>query len=354
MLKNTRKRSKKTGLPPGTPVYIGEHKTDEVKITVTVYNETTFQEKEVSTIEEALPLLDTTATKWINIDGVHQLKIIEEVGKRFHLHPLTLEDVMNTDQRPKVEDFGDYLYIVLKNLSHNDQNDAMEAEQISIILGEDFVITFQEDKKDTFTHTRERIKGGANREKIMKTDFLAYSLIDEVVDNYFTVIEWLGEKIEFLEEELVARPTPKTMEMIHRLKGGVFSLRKSVWPLREVINGLEREGSRFISESTRIYIRDIYDHTIQVIDTIEIFRDMLYGMIDIYLSSISNRLNEVMKVLTIIATIFMPLTFIAGVYGMNFKFMPELEWHWGYPAIWLIMLTIGTSMLIYFRRKKWL
>ena len=354
MLKSAGKRSKKVGLPPGTPVYIGEYKTGEAKITVTVYNETFFQEKEVSTIEQALPLLDTTAVKWINIDGVHQLKIIEDIGKRFNLHPLTLEDVMNTYQRPKVEDFGDYLYIVLKNLSHNNQNDAMEAEQISIVLGEDFVITFQEDKKDTFVHMRERIKGGTNREKFMKTDFLAYSLIDVIVDNYFMVIEWFGEKIELLEEELVVRSTPKVMETIHRLKGSVFSLRKSVWPLREVINGLEREGPRLISESTRIYIRDIYDHTIQVIETIEIFRDMLYGMTDIYLSGISNRLNEVMKVLTIIATIFMPLTFIAGVYGMNFKFMPELGWHWGYPAIWLIMLTIGASMLIYFRRKKWL
>jgi len=354
MQKNVVKRSKKSGLPPGTPVYIGEHRADEVKITVTTYNETTFHEKEADAIEDAPPLLDTRAIQWINVDGVHQVDIIEEIGKRFHLHALTIEDVMNTDQRPKVEDFGDYLYIVLKNLSLNDQNGAMEAEQISIVAGDDFVVTFQEDKIDAFTHIRERIKNGANREKIMKTDFLVYSLIDEIVDNYFTVIEGLGEKIELLEEELVTRPTPKIMEAIHRLKSSVFSLHKSVWPLREVINGLERDGSRFIHESTRIYIRDVYDHTIQVIDTIEIFRDMLYGMIDIYLSSISNRLNEVMKVLTIIATIFMPLTFIAGVYGMNFKNMPELAWPWGYPAVLLVMLTISLSMLFFFKRKKWL
>jgi magnesium transporter len=354
MLKNGRKRSAKSGLPPGTPVYIGKHKTGEAKITVLVYDETTFQEKAVNTIEDAAPLLDVPAIKWVNIDGIHQLNIVEEIGKRFHLHSLTLEDVMNTNQRPKVEDFGDYLYIVLKNLSRNAQNETVEAEQISIVLGEDFVITFQENEEDNFTHIRERLKSEANHEKAMKTDFLAYSLIDEVVDNYFTVIEGLEEEIELLDEELVSRPTPKTMEMIHKLKGRVFSLHKSVWPLREVINNLERDGSRLIHESTRIYIRDIYDHTIQMIDTIEIFRDMLYGMIDIYLSSISNRLNEVMKVLTIIATIFMPLTFIAGVYGMNFKYMPELDWPWGYPAIWLIMLTIGISMLIYFKKKKWL
>jgi magnesium transporter len=207
---------------------------------------------------------------------------------------------------------------------------------------------------DVFDPIRDRIRNGKGRIRKMGADYLAYALLDSIVDNYFIIMEKLGERIEFLEEELVTHPTAETLRVIHQLKREMIFLRKAVWPLREVVGGLERGESSLLKEATRIYLRDVYDHTIQVIDTIETYRDMISGMLDIYLSSISNRLNAVMKVLTIIATIFMPLTFIAGIYGMNFKFMPELEWRWGYPAVWLVVVFIGISMLIYFKKKRWL
>jgi len=239
-------------------------------------------------------------------------------------------------------------------LNYNDKSSEIEAEQISLILGTNFVLSFQEKEGDTFNPIRERIRNSKGRIRRMGADYLSYSLLDSIVDNYFIILEKLGEKIEFLEDELVTRPTPETLQIIHHLKREMIYLRKAVWPLREVIGSLERGEPPLVKETIRVYLRDVYDHTIQVIDTIETFRDMVSGMLDIYLSSISNRLNAVMKVLTIIATIFMPLTFLAGIYGMNFKYMPELEWRWSYPVVWLIMVGIGVSMLLYFRKKKWL
>jgi magnesium transporter len=240
-------------------------------------------------------------------------------------------------------------------LHYLDQSGEIEAEQVSLILGQNFLFSFQEGKKgDLFDPIRERIRNGKGRIRKMGADYLAYALIDAVVDHYFIILEKLGERIEVLEEALVAQPTTRTLHEIHNLKREMIFLRKAIWPLREVINSLARGESSLIQESTRVYLRDVYDHTIQVIDTIETFRDMVSGMLDIYLSSVSNRLNSVMKVLTIIATVFMPLTFLAGVYGMNFKHMPELEWRWGYPVIWAVMIAIGVFMLIYFRKKKWL
>jgi magnesium transporter len=253
-----------------------------------------------------------------------------------------------------MEDYGEYIYIVLKDLDYDDKSSEIEPEQISLILGPNFVFSFQEREGDTFNTIRERIRNSKGRIRKMGADYLAYTLFDSIVDNYFIILERLGEKIEFLEEKLVSQPTPETLQVIHHLKREMIFLRKAVWPLREVVGGLERGESSLIKESTRIYLRDVYDHTIQTIDTIETYRDMVSGMLDIYLSSVSNRLNSVMKVLTIIATIFMPLTFIAGIYGMNFKYMPELEWRWGYPVIWLIVIGIGVFMLLYFRKKKWL
>jgi magnesium transporter len=253
-----------------------------------------------------------------------------------------------------LEDFGDYIFVVLKTFSYNHQSDELEPEQISLILGPSFVVSFQEREGDVFNPIRERIRSNKGRIRRMGADYLAYSLLDSIVDHYFIVLEQVGEEVEFLEEELVTNPTPETLQTIHNLKREMLFLRKSVWPLREVIGALERGESSLIKESTGIYLRDVYDHTIQVIDTIETFRDMISGMLDIYLSSVSNRMNEVMKVLTIIATIFIPLTFIAGIYGMNFQYMPELEWRWGYPMVWVVMLAIGVLMLIYFRKKDWL
>jgi len=354
MQKLIKKRSKKAGLPPGTLVHIGEKKSDTPKITVMDYDEAHFQEKEIKTIEECFLFKDKPTVTWINIDGLHQVEILEKLGECYGFHPLVLEDILNTDQRPKVEDYGEYIYIVLKMLDQSNKSNEILTEQISLILGPSFVISFQEREGDVFDPIRERIRNGKGRIRKMGPDYLAYALLDSIVDNYFVIMEKLGEKIEFLEEEVVKQPIPETLQTIHHLKREMIFFRKAVWPLREVIGSLERGELPLVKETTRIYLRDVYDHTIQVIDTIETFRDMVSGMLDIYLSSVSNRLNAVMKVLTIIATIFMPLTFIAGIYGMNFKYMPELEWRWGYPAIWFAVVLISVSMLIYFKRKRWL
>ncbi len=349
-----KQRSKKAGLPPGTLVHIGEKKRERTTITILDYDERHLQEQEIKAVDECLTFKDKPTVIWINVDGIHEVEILEELGDCFGLHPLVVEDILNTDQRPKMEDFGDYIFIVLKMFYYDDNTDEIVTEQISLILGANFVISFQERERDVFNPIRERIRSEKGRIRKMGADYLAYALLDITVDNYFLILEKLGERIEFLEDELVSNPTPETLQTIHDLKREMIFLRKSVWPLREVIGGLERGESSLIRESTGIYLRDVYDHTIQVIDAVETSRDMLSGMLDIYLSSISNRMNEVMKVLTIIATIFIPLTLIAGIYGMNFRYMPELEWPWAYPMLWLIMLAIGVLMLVYFRRKRWL
>lgn len=343
----------KVGLPPGTLVHIGKKTTEKIKITVIDYDETHIQEKEVKAIKECIPFKDAPTVTWINIDGIHNLDIIQELGAAFDIHPLTLEDIVHTGQRPKIEDFTDYLFLVLK-MFYFDENRRIRAEQISLLLGPQFVISFQEREGDVFDPVRERIKNGKSHVRKMSSDYLAYALIDAIVDNYFTILEVLGEEIEEIQEELVADPTTEMLQIIQTLKREVIMLRRSVWPLREVVNKLERGESVLIKESTSIYLRDVYDHTIRVMDTIETFRDMLSGMLDIYLSSISNKLNQIMKVLTIIATIFIPLTFITGLYGMNFKYMPELAWEWGYPVILAIMGCIGIFMLLYFKKEKWL
>jgi magnesium transporter len=349
-----RKRGKKIGLPPGTPVYVGERKDEKIKISIIDYDETQYQEKEAKTIEECFPFKDSPTVTWINIDGIHEVNIIEKVGKHFDLHPLIMEDIVNTEQRPKMEDFGHYVYVVLRMLYFDEEEHEVKGEQVSLVLGENIVISFQEKEGDIFNPIRERIRNNKGRIRKMGADYLAYSLLDTIVDNYFTILEKLGDRIEEMEERLVSDPRPETLQEIHKLKREMIFLRKSVWPLREVINGLERGESSLVHKASRIYLRDVYDHTIQVIDTVETFRDMLSGMHDTYLSSISNRMNEIMKVLTIIATIFIPLTFIAGVYGMNFKFMPELEWRWAYFIVWLVIVIVAAYMVIFFKKKKWL
>lgn len=336
-------------------MHIGERKMDEVKITIMDYNEAHFQEKEVKTIEECFAFKGQPTVTWINIEGIHNVEILEKLGSCYGFHPLILEDILNTDQRPKMEDFGEYIYIVLKMLKYDNRKNEIVIEQISLILGKNFVISFQEGLEgDVFDPVRERIRTSKGRIRKEGADYLAYSLLDTIVDNYFLILEKLGEKIESSEEELVVHPTQETLHLIHDLKREMIFLRRSVWPLREVLGNLERMDSILVNKTMGIYIRDVYDHTIQVIDTIETFRDMLSGMLDIYLSSISNRLNAVMKVLTIIATIFMPLTFIAGVYGMNFKYMPEIGWKWGYVWALFLMLAVTVIMLFYFKKKKWL
>jgi len=282
------------------------------------------------------------------------VELLANLGECFNLHPLVMEDILNTDQRPKIEDYGDDLFIVLKMLSYNDRTDEITAEQVCLFLRENSLLSFREGEGNLFANVQERIRSGKGRLRKTGADYLAYTLVDIIVDNYFVILEKLGERVEALEEKLLTAPTTLTLQKIQRLKREMIFLRRWIWPLREVISGLERGESSRIQESTRIYLRDVYDHTIQVMDTIEIFRDMLSGMLDIYLSSLNNRLNAVMKVLTIIATIFMPLTFIAGVYGMNFKHFPELEWRWGYPGVLLMMAIIAGIMLMTFKKKKWL
>ncbi|MGA1839010.1 MAG: magnesium/cobalt transporter CorA [bacterium] len=349
-----KKVSKKAGLAPGSLIHISEKKVEKATITVMDYDEKDLSEKEAKSAEECFPFKETPGVTWINVDGLHDIELILKIGEHFDLHPLVLEDIVNTTQRPKYEDYGDYVYVVLKMLYFNGVRDEIKAEQVSVIIGKNFIISFQEEEGDVFNPVRERIRNSKGRIRKMGADYLAYALLDSIIDNYFIILERLGEMIEDMEEELVQEPSPATLQIIHKLKTETIFLRKSVWPLREVVNSLERKESTLIRETTIPFFRDLYDHTIQVIDSIETFRDLISGMLDIYLSSISNKMNNVMKVLTIIATIFIPLTFIAGIYGMNFKFMPELEWPWSYPFLWAVMIIIFVGMLFYFKRKNWI
>jgi magnesium transporter len=355
MPKLVKKRSHKSGLPPGTLVHIGEQRVDRAKITIFDYDEVHFEEKEAKAIEECFLFKDRPTVTWINIDGLHQVDIIEKLGNHFGLHPLMLEDVVNTEQRPKMEDYGDYIFLVLKMLYHREGDVAeIEAEQVSLILGSNFVISLQEHEGDVFGSVRDRIRNNKGRIRKAGPDYLAYSLLDAVVDSYFALLEVVGEKIVDAEQELAAKPTPGILQLIHKFKRGMIFLRKSVWPLREVTSSLQRCESLLIHESTSIYLRDVYDHTIQVIDTVENYGDLISGMLDIYISSISNKMNEVMKVLTIFASIFIPLTFIAGVYGMNFTNMPELQWRYGYFVLLGVMALVALLLVAFFKKRKWL
>jgi magnesium transporter len=354
MARTLKKRSQKAGLPPGTLVHIGEQRTHKVRIRLMIYSENDFQETEGTFVPPTPPSKDSKAVTWLDIGGIHQLEVIEAVGKTYDLHPLLLEDIVNTDQRPKLDDYSRYLFLVLKMLYPDATTSRIQAEQVSLVLGPSFVLSFQEDGSDVFGPIRERLRTGKGRIRSLGSDYLLYSLVDAIVDNYFTALEQLGERIERLEDELLANCRRETLHTIHGVKRELLFLRRSVWPLREVISGLTRGESSLIQPEARVYLRDVYDHTIQVMDTIETYRDMTASMLEIYLSSISNQMTAVMKVLTIITTIFMPLTFIAGVYGMNFEHMPELTWRWGYPFAVGVMLALGLAMLWFFKRKHWL
>jgi len=354
MVRFIKKTSKKAGLPPGVLVHIGEKKAEYVRIRVMDYNEENIEEKELKTIEECLTYKDKPTVTWINIDGLHDMDIIQKIGSHFGLHPLVMEDIVHTEQGPKLDDHEDYLFIILKMLFFDEGENQLRFEQFSVVLGPNFVISFQEIFGDVFKQVRERIRAGKGRIRKMGTDYLMYSLMDAIVDHYFIVLEKIAERIEDLEENLIRNPGPETLQTIHNFKRELIFLRKSVWPLREVCSSLERGESSLIHEKTTIFLRDMYDHTIQVIDTTETLRDIVSGMLEVYLSSVSNRMNEVMKLLTVIATIFIPLTFIAGIYGMNFKYMPELDWHWGYFVALGVMFLILFIMLIWFRRKRFI
>ncbi|MEQ1875650.1 MAG: magnesium/cobalt transporter CorA [Bdellovibrionia bacterium] len=350
------KKSKRANLPPGTLVHVGEKRVETSKLTVFEYSPQKFEERHPM-LEELSVVRAHSSVIWLNVDGISDSTTIEKVGKLFDLHPLTLEDIMNSQQRPKTEVYPGYVFTVLKTLMWNDTKEETEAEQISLVLGHDFIITFQEREGDTFGPIRERIRSDKGRLRKSAPDYLAYSLLDSIVDHYFVILERIGEKIEELDRRVLTNPTKSCLISLQRLKKEMLFVRRSIWPMRAVVGDLEKlepDGSPFIHASTRVYLRDVYDHTIQLIETVETLRDVLSTMLEIYLSAVSHRLNEVLKLLAVISTIFMPLTFIVGLYGMNFKHMPELEWQYGYPVVLILMTAVTVVMLAYFKRKRFL
>jgi magnesium transporter len=353
MAKLVTRRQETVGAPPGTLVHVGDRKTEEARVTVMDYDEQQVREREVEAAEECVAMAEAPTVTWINVDGLHEVSVIESIGECFGLHPLVLEDILDTGHRPKLEDYEGYVYVVGRVYWYSEEGE-LRTEQISYVLLPNMVITFQEGREEVFESVRERIRSGQGRIRKAGADYLAYALLDAMIDTYFSALEELGDRIEAREAELVTSAAPETLRAIHRLKRDAALLRKSIWPLREVMSRLERGESGVFADETAIFLRDAYDHAIQVADTIETYRELLAGMLDTYLSSVSNRMNEVMKVLTIIATLFIPLTFVAGIYGMNFDYMPELHWRWAYPVAWAVMLTAVAVMIAYFRRRRWL
>ena len=348
------KSNRTTGLAPGTPVHIGERRTESINITVFEYDASTVRERQLASVEECRECRDSKGLVWINIDGIHDISVVETVGKVFGIHPLVQEDIVNANQRPKVEEYDSYLYAIVKMLYEDKASGGLQAEQVSIIVTPKMVISFQEREGDVFNPVRERLRTGKGIVRQRGSDYLAYCLIDAIVDHYFQIMENIEDRILPLEDEVVNDPRPHVLQNVHGLKSDLVFLRRSLWPLREMLARVYREQLPPIQPDTRPFLRDVHDHTIQVIEILESFQEVVSGMMDIYMSSISNRMNNIMKVLTIIATIFIPLTFIAGIYGMNFKNMPELSWPWGYPAVLGLMFLIFIGMLLFFKHKKWL
>jgi magnesium transporter len=349
---STVRRGQKAGLPPGSLVYTGARKVEKTTLEVLDYDAGSLQELHDASLETCHALIEAPRVTWINVDGL-DVQVVERLGLDFGIHPLVQEDLLNPDQRPKLEDYDDHLFIVLKMLAWDEARKDLVVEQVGLVLGPKFLITFQERGGDVFDPVRERLRSNRGRLRKSGPDYLLYALLDAIVDNYFVILERLDDRIEELEEELTDSPHPQTLRVVHKLKREMIFLRRAVWPLREVLAGLQRDTVRLVRPETRLFLRDVYDHTIQVIDTVETFRDLLQGMLDVYMSTVSNRLNQVMKVLTIISTIFIPLNFIAGVYGMNFVHMPELATRWGYPAILGLMLAVGLTMLALFKKRGW-
>ncbi len=354
MARLLKSRRHKRGASPGTLVHIGQRRSADTVVSLITYDQHSFTHQILAPEDPCGAPAAGEGVSWLNLEGVSQVELLRGVGDCYGLHPLVMEDIVNTDQRPKMEDYGDYLFIVAKMLDTAD-NGTIFVEQVSLILGDGWLLSFQEGLDgDPFGSVRERLRTAKGRIRGLGADYLAYSLLDAMVDQYFVVLEKLAERVELLEEEVVAAPTRATIRKIHHLKQEMILIRRAVWPLRELINTLQRRDCELMGEATLLYLRDLYDHTVQIIDTVETSREMLSGMLDIYLSSEANRTNEVMKVLTVYATIFMPLTFIVGLYGMNFKNMPELGLEWGYPAVLAVMALLALGMMIYFRKKGWL
>jgi magnesium transporter len=339
------------GAPPGTLYYTGEQ-SGEVKISLIEYNDNEFIEEEFSDWNDCLNAIKPNMVKWINIEGIHNIELIEKIGKQFNIHPLTLEDIVHIDQRPKFDDYEHYTLCIMKMISYDVE---VHAEQLSIILMDNLVISFQEPQGgDAFDIIRNRLRQCKGRVRKLGADYLAYALMDAVVDCYFNAIERIGDRVEKIEEEIINQHNKDSLMLLYGLKREIIYLRKQVWPLRDMISNLIRSESKLMTSNTHLFLRDLQDHSTRIIDTVETYRDLLGGIMDIYLSTNANRMNEVMKVLTIMSSIFIPVTFIAGVYGMNFEYMPELKSPIGYAIVWTIMLSIMLGLAIYFKRKKWL
>ncbi|MDN3723474.1 magnesium/cobalt transporter CorA [Aequorivita sp. SDUM287046] len=338
---------------PGTVTYTGKKITTVTTLDIIDYSKEHFHRFETNNIHEAFNYEDSTNITWINVNGLSNTQDIVTLGNHFELHPLIQEDIVSTYQRPKIDEYEEYLFLVFKMLHYDDEQ--LTKEHISLVMGKDYVLTFQEAEGDVFGDLRERLEHGKGRIRGAGSDYLMFAILDAVVDNYFTVIEFLSNKVEILEDKLFDdKGDPNIAEEIQELKKEILQIRKAVVPLREVINRLEKLEIPLIEERTNKYIRDLYDHIIQVNDSVEIYREMIWSLMDMYMTTISNKMNEVMKVLTIMASIFIPLTFMAGIYGMNFEFMPELHLRYGYYYFWGAMIVVFFGMLWYFKRKKWL
>ena len=346
--------AKQVGLSPGTLTHVGDQKTEKPVITLVDYSPDHLETHTEISIEETATFIGESSVSWINLNGIHDTSVIEQFGKQFGIHPLVLEDILNTLHRPKVEETEKCSLVILKMLYFNDESQTIHTEQISLVLGPHYVFTFQERAGHVFDGVRERLQRRKGRIRQRGPDYLAYALIDSIIDSYFHILEKVGDSLAQLEEDLISDPDQETLTRLQHYKRELLLLRKSVWPLREVISKLYKEESPFISEGTQVFMRDLNDHVIQIIDTLEIFRDTVSGLQDLYMSAVGNRMNEIMKVLTIMASIFIPLTFIAGIYGMNFENMPELKWHWGYLGVWVVMIVSVIGMLFYFKSRKWL
>ncbi len=353
--------SEKSGAPPGTILYVGREVDTSVRITLIEYNEKEFHEKTFSSFSDCILNSHEGMVRWINVDGVHNTDLVEEICNRFNIHPLTQEDIVNTNQRAKYEDYEHYAVCIMKMIYSNNEETAPNedryiTEQLSILLlNNNTVLSFQEaESGDVFDIIRTRIRQGKGRVRKCAADYLCYALIDAVIDSYFIVLEQIGDEVEDLEEIMLHNPKPQTLNTLHKLKRQMVHLRKAVWPMRELLSLIERTETPLFTQSTFVYLRDAHDHAIRVIDTVETYRDLLSGMMDLYLSSVSNRMNEVMKTLTIITTIFVPLTFLTGVYGMNFEVLPGKNNPLGFWELCIAMLVLVFALLFYFRRRKWL
>jgi magnesium transporter len=347
------------GTLPGT-IIIDEN-AEQPKIILIDYNQENFIRTEINSPEECAAYLDQESVSWVDVQGLGNRDIIQRLGVVFELHPLVLEDVVNMGERPKIEDYDDQLVIISRMVVPNKLNGCFFNEQVSLVLGKHYLLTIQEEPEyDCFDGVRARIDKGKGNIRKQGADYLAYSLLDAIIDGFFPVLELYGERIQELEEEVIFKPTPQTLQEIYRIRRELLQLRRAIWPQRDAINLLIRDGSKLISEEVRIYLRDCYDHAVQVIDMVETYRELASGLMEVYISAVGNKMNEIMKLLTLVSTIFIPLTFIVGIYGMNFNTekspfnMPELNAYWGYPICLLVMAIIAVSLLFFFWRKGWL